>query len=100
MKHIHRETHSRRKFVEKTGIGLASLAFLPKLNFLHAENKVHIGIIGGRFGASFQFHEHPNCIVEAVSDLRTDRRENLMKVYKCSKSYHSLEELLKTFFQI
>jgi len=98
MKQIHMETHSRRKFVEKAGIGLASLAFLPKLNFVptsHAENKVRIGIIGGRFGASFQFHEHPNCIVEAVSDLRLDRRENLMKVYKCRKSYASLEELIQ-----
>jgi len=98
MKHIHRETHSRRKFVEKAGIGLASMAFIPKFNFLNtsqAENKVRIGIIGGRFGASFQFHEHPNCIVEAVSDLRLDRRENLMKVYKCRKSYSSLEELIQ-----
>ena len=49
MKHTHRETHSRRKFVEKAGIGLASMAFIPKFNFLNtsqAENKVRIGIIG------------------------------------------------------
>ena len=58
-------------------------------------NKVRIAIVGGRFGASFQFHEHPDCIVEAVSDLIPDRRERLMKVYKCSKSYPSLKTLLK-----
>ncbi len=32
--------------------------------------------------------------MEAVSDLRSDRRDILMKVYKCSKSYESLEKLL------
>ena len=36
--------------------------------------KIRIGIVGGRFGASFYFHVHPNCIVDEVSDLRADRR--------------------------
>ena len=36
-------------------------------------SEVRIGVVGGRFGASFQFHEHPDCIVEAVSDLRARR---------------------------
>ncbi len=35
-----------------------------------SDNKVRIGVVGGGFGADFHFHEHPNCIVEAVSDLR------------------------------
>jgi predicted dehydrogenase len=47
-----------------------------------------------RSGAGFYFHEHPNCVVEAVNELRTDRREHLMKVYKCDKSYESLEKLV------
>jgi predicted dehydrogenase len=59
-----------------------------------AGRKVRIGIVGGRFGATFQFHEHPNCTVEAVSDLIPARRQNLMKVYRCAKSYESLEKLL------
>lgn len=54
-----------------------------------------MGIVGGRFGASFFFHEHPNAVVEAVADLRADRRETLMKTYRCAKSYPSLAELLK-----
>lgn len=98
MKQIKNGTQSRREFVGKAGIGLASLTLIPKFNFQKAsfaEKRVRVGIIGGRFGASFQFHEHPNCIVEAVSDLRSDRRENLMKVYQCAKSYPSLEELIK-----
>src|ERR1700688_4793912 len=34
--------------------------------------KLRIGIVGGRFGATFYFHEHPDCIVEAVADLRPE----------------------------
>lgn len=59
------------------------------------ERRLRIGIAGGRFGASFYFHEHPNAIVEAVADLRADRRESLMKTYRCGKSYNSLAEMLK-----
>jgi predicted dehydrogenase len=59
-----------------------------------AEKKVRIGIVGGGFGTDFHFHEHPNCIVEAVSDLLPARRDRLMQVYHCSKSYESLERLL------
>ena len=40
--------------------------------------EVKMGIVGGRFGKSFQWHEHPNCIVEAVSDLSPAGREELL----------------------
>lgn len=79
------------------GVTAAAFAVSPRLAFAQettSDRKIRIGIIGGGFGAGFNFHEHPNCIVEAVSDLRSDRRETLMKVYKCSKSYESLERLL------
>jgi predicted dehydrogenase len=59
------------------------------------ERKLRIGIAGGRFGASFQFHEHPNCTVEAVAELRSDRRATLAKTYRCTKTYDSLELMLK-----
>lgn len=88
---------TRREFLNKTGIAATALSMSPYLAFAgeyNSDRKVRIGIVGGRFGASFYFHEHPNCIVEAVSDLRTDRREHLMKVYNCSKSYDSLEKLI------
>jgi predicted dehydrogenase len=60
-----------------------------------SDKKVRIGIVGGGFGASFFWHQHPNCIVEAVSDLQDDRRKKLMEVYRCNKSYASLEKLVK-----
>ena len=89
---------SRRKFIGNASVGMTSLAIAPQHIFAidqNITNKIRIGIIGGGFGASFYFHEHPNCIVEAVSDLRTERRETLMKVYRCTKSYSSLTLLLK-----
>ena len=88
---------SRRKFIGNTGIAMTTLAVAPNLTLaggITSTRKIRIGIVGGRFGAGFQFHEHPGCIVEAVSDLRQDRRENLMKVYNCLKSYESLEKLI------
>ncbi len=59
-----------------------------------SEKKIRIGVVGGGFGCDFYWHEHPDCIVEAVSDLRPDRRERLMKTYRCAKSYESLEKLI------
>ena len=59
------------------------------------ERKLRIGMAGGRFGTSFQFHEHPDCVVEAVADLRADRRDALAKTYRCAKTYDSLEDMLK-----
>lgn len=59
-----------------------------------SRRKVRIGVVGGGFGCSFQWHEHPDCEVAAVSDLRADRRKRLMQVYGCDKAYDSLEELV------
>jgi predicted dehydrogenase len=56
--------------------------------------QVRIGVVGGRFGATFQFHEHPDCTVAAVSDLRPERRKKLQEIYRCDQAYDSLEELV------
>ncbi len=83
-------TTNRREFL-MTGAAAFSARFA---DVVPVEKKVRIGVVGGSFGASFFFHEHPNCIVEAVSDLRPDRRDFLMQTYRCSKSYESLEKLV------
>lgn len=91
-------TRSRRHFIGLTGMGIAGAAVMPSLvsaNVTSREQKVRMGIVGGRFGLSFQFHNHPDCTVEAVSDLIPGRREKLMSTYRCQKSYPSLEQLLK-----
>jgi len=93
---MHKTGISRRKFISGSAV-LAGSAMLyhPLLAVEPTEKKIKMGIAGGRFGRSFQWHEHPNCIVEAVSDLRPERKKALMDTYQCSKSYPSLEEMVK-----
>jgi predicted dehydrogenase len=91
-------TLNRRKFLSVAGTLGAGMLIHPRFAFAGnpvSDRKIRIGVVGGRFGASFYFHEHPNCIVEAVSDLKKDRRDHLMNVYQCSKSYDSLDQLVK-----
>jgi len=57
--------------------------------------KVRMGVLGGGFGATFHWHEHPDCIVTGVTDLRPDRRERLRKHYRCDTAYDSLEEMIR-----
>jgi predicted dehydrogenase len=93
---------SRRSFMKQTGSTAlaASVVYEPVLqadvpdNPLQSDRQIKMGIVGGGFGTSFQWHEHPNCIVHAVSDLRKDRRDQLIKVYKCDRTYESLEKLI------
>lgn len=80
-----------------TGLAAAALAALPNIGYAGeaaSTRPLRVGIVGGRFGATFQFHEHPHCVVEAVSDLRPERRAALQKVYRCGKAYSSLDLLL------
>jgi len=56
--------------------------------------KIRIGVVGGGFGRAFFWHQHPDCVVEAVSDLIPERRKGLMETYKCGKPYESLEKLI------
>ncbi len=59
------------------------------------DRKVRIGVAGGGFGADFQWHLQPDCVVEAVCDIRPDRLERLSKVYRCANRYRSFTEFLK-----
>ena len=94
---------SRRSFLKESvtaslaTYGMSSPALsaeLPDKPF-QSDRKIRIGVVGGGFGCSFQWHEHPNCTVQAVSDLRSDRRNRLMQVYGCGKAYESLEQLVR-----
>ncbi len=87
----------RRAFLKSSGATVAGLTLAAPSSYAAdtAPRKVRIGVVGGGFGCSFQWHEHPDCIVEAVSDLRPERRKRLMQTYRCQKSYDSLEALVK-----
>jgi len=76
-------------------LGMASPGVRPlQAAALASDRKIRIGVVGGNFGTQWQWHLDPNCIVEAVSDLRADRRQYLQQVYKCEKPYESLEKLV------
>jgi len=86
---------SRRDFLKAAAVTTITLAAAGTLQAQpKSGRKIRMGIVGGGFGAAFQWHFDPNCTVEAVSDLRTDRRAHLQKVYKCDKAYESLEKLV------
>ena len=92
------EKINRRQFISQFGLATAAMCVSPRFAFakpLASDKKIRLGVVGGNFGLGFFFHEHPNCIVEAVSDLDTQRRNKLMEVYQCKKSYESLEKLLR-----
>ena len=96
-----KKNYSRREFVRDSAVALGGVALAPRLlaaqetSSMKTDKKIRIGVVGGGFGTQFYWNEHPNCIVEAVSDLREDRRNALKQVYKCDKAYNSLEELIK-----
>lgn len=63
-----------------------------------SDRKVKVGLVGYglcRFAAAFEFQNHPNVEVVAVSDLFPDRCDALAKAARCDKKYPSLEEMVK-----
>ncbi len=95
-----KQGYSRRRFLRASGVAVvgATVATSAEQSALVAaelpSRKIRIGVVGGRFGRSFFWHQHPDCVVEAVSDLIDERRVGLMKTYQCTKSYPSLEKLI------
>jgi predicted dehydrogenase len=57
--------------------------------------KVNIGIVGGGFGSTFQWHLDPGCQVAAVCDIRPDRLERLSEVYRTNAVYKDFRAMLK-----
>jgi predicted dehydrogenase len=63
-----------------------------------SDRKIRVGQVGYglcKFSAAFEFQNHPNVEVVAVSDLFPDRCAALAKHVKCGKTYPSLEEMVK-----
>ncbi len=90
---------SRRAFCKTLAGGAVAAVAAPSSNRPRAEEaddkKIRIAVVGGNFGATFWWHEHPNCVVTAVTDLIAERRERLVERYSCKNAYESLEEMLK-----
>ena len=63
-----------------------------------SERKIRVGLVGHgvcKFASQFGFQNHPNVEVVAVSDLIPERCAEMAKVCNCTKTYPSLEELVK-----
>lgn len=93
---------SRRHFLELTGTtalaaagGISTLFQAGRAWPAESAKHVRMGVVGGNFGATFCWHEHPKCTVTGVTDLIPERRETLRKNYKCDTAYESLEEMVK-----
>ena len=90
----------RRTFLKSSGIAAlgASLpsGLLAQGSVSRKSTKLRVGIVGGRFGSNFYaFKLHPDCEVVAVSDLRQKRLAKMVEVFECTKTYPSLEEMVK-----
>lgn len=87
---------TRRNFVAALGAANLATGLAQPFQPAPESNKIiRIGIVGGNFGATWQWHLHPNCKVVAVCDLRDDRLRRLSEVYKCDNKYKSYTEMLK-----
>jgi len=96
---IYRMPLTRRKFLELSGSAalLATTGLLTKAGRAYPSEttkKIRLAVVGGNFGATFHWHEHPHCVVTAVTDLYPDRRERLKNHYRCDNAYDSLEEMV------
>lgn len=91
----------RREFLKGMGAAAAATA-VPAVTaaggvFLRApsDQVVRIGVVGGNFGSSFQWHLDPNCKVTAVCDLREDRLKRLVEAYGPATQYKDFRQFLK-----
>lgn len=95
---------TRRSFLQQSGVaaGAASTSASAVSGAAAAApgprpdgKKVRIGVVGGRFGATFQWHLQPDCEVSAVCDIRADRLQTLGEVYRTDNTYDDFRKFLK-----
>ena len=90
---------TRREFVNAVMLGGiavdAAISEPQAANRVDPGRKLRMAVVGGGFGSSFYWHEHPQCVVTAVTDLYAVRRTKLRDAYRCDNVYDSLEDMLK-----
>ena len=91
----------RREFLKGIGVAAASAA-APRAfvgdglaTRAPSDRVVRIGVVGGNFGAEFQWHLDPNCKVIAVCDLRDDRLSRLVQHYGGAEQHKDFRQFLK-----
>ena len=92
---------SRRTFLKHASLGVAAIGASSARAAVWdptSTRRIRVGIVGFgvcKFGAQFSLQHHPNVEVVAVSDLFPDRCKALAQACKCTKTYASLEEMVK-----
>src|SRR5713226_2578469 len=81
---------TRRSFM-----GAAAMAGAPLAAQETSGRRVRMGVVGGNFGATFQWHLDPNCKVAAVCDIQPRALARLAEVYRCDVTYGNFHDLLK-----
>ncbi|MGD1103031.1 MAG: Gfo/Idh/MocA family oxidoreductase [Terriglobia bacterium] len=91
----------RREFLKGIGAAAATAAVPRALAASGlfprrpSDKVVRIGVVGGNFGAEFQWHLDPNCKVTALCDLREDRLNRLVQHYGPAAQYKDFRQFLK-----
>lgn len=90
--------YTRRVFLQTTGAAVPATMLGAQVEFGQARatgrRKIRLAVVGGGFGASHHWHEHPDCEITAVTDLVEERRQALVNAYRCRNAFHSLEDML------
>jgi predicted dehydrogenase len=85
---------SRRQFLG-TAAALAVAGKASAQGKSKSDKQLRVGVIGGRFGLSFYWQEHPNSRVTAVCDLIAERQEAMKRTFLCDKAYTDWRELAR-----
>ncbi|MCY4588432.1 MAG: Gfo/Idh/MocA family oxidoreductase [Bryobacterales bacterium] len=87
---------TRREFVRQgAGVVAGMAAARTPAGARPSARTAKIGIVGGRFGRTFQWHLHPHCKVEAVCDIQPQALQALSEVYRCGNTYDNFQSMLK-----
>ncbi len=82
------ESLTRRTFLGGLGASAAATG-------QPSSRTVRVGVVGGGFGSTFQWHLHPRSRVTAVCDIRPDRLQRLSEVYRANSAYRDFREFLR-----
>ncbi len=56
--------------------------------------RLRMGVLGGRFGQSFRWDQHPDSEVGAICDISRGRRAEMAKTFGCATEYERYEDML------
>ena len=90
-----RQPVSRRTFLKTVGATTAAIGSSAHVALGQAnEKKIRMAVVGGGFGRSFFWHEHPNSTVTAVCDVQPKALDRLKKTFRCDTGYDDFHKLL------